>query len=310
MDAKGFRLVHVSDIHFWEYAFNPLQLFSKRLLGMGSLIVRRARRFRLERMEQVIDRILLLRPDHVLITGDLTTTALPVEFRRARRALEPLIEAAGVTALPGNHDRYTGEAHRGRVFERFFGDLAPSRDYPWMRDLGDGLGILGLDPTRASLTARGELPERQLQQAKRLLEETRRSVGRLIVACHYPLDCPAAHARDLASKRLINAGEVRSWLSTVGPHLFCCGHVHAAWAHVPHEIPRQLCLNAGAPLLRDPSGQRPPGFLEIVIRDRDVLVRHHGWTGSEWGLRTLHESRGFFDAAGDGVARVRGEPAR
>ena len=27
--------IHVSDIHFWQYAFNPLQLFSKRLLGMA-----------------------------------------------------------------------------------------------------------------------------------------------------------------------------------------------------------------------------------------------------------------------------------
>ena len=75
--------------------FNPLQLFSKRLLGMASLLVRRARKFRLERAQEVVDRVLSLEPDHILITGDLTTTALPAEFRAARRALEPLAARSG-----------------------------------------------------------------------------------------------------------------------------------------------------------------------------------------------------------------------
>ena len=33
------RIVHVSDIHFWQYAFNPLRLLSKRLAGMASLLL-------------------------------------------------------------------------------------------------------------------------------------------------------------------------------------------------------------------------------------------------------------------------------
>ncbi len=40
-DSRPLRLIHVSDVHFWRYAFNPLQLFSKRLLGMASLVARR-----------------------------------------------------------------------------------------------------------------------------------------------------------------------------------------------------------------------------------------------------------------------------
>ena len=104
------RLIHVSDIHFWQYALNPPQLFSKRLLGMASLLVRRARRFRLERVQDVVERVIGLKPDHILITGDLTTTALPAEFRAAKRALAPWLDVPGqVTVIPGNHDRYTVE---------------------------------------------------------------------------------------------------------------------------------------------------------------------------------------------------------
>ncbi len=36
------RLVHLSDIHFWQYEFNPLRLFGKRLLGTASLVLGRA----------------------------------------------------------------------------------------------------------------------------------------------------------------------------------------------------------------------------------------------------------------------------
>ena len=52
-------------------------------LGMASLLVRRARRFRLERLRHVVDRVRRVEPDHILITGDLTTTALPSSSGRA-----------------------------------------------------------------------------------------------------------------------------------------------------------------------------------------------------------------------------------
>ncbi len=80
------RIIHLSDIHIWRYAFNPLRLLNKRAVGMFSLLAGRASRFRLERLHEVVARVLDLAPDHVLITGDLTTTALADEFREARAA--------------------------------------------------------------------------------------------------------------------------------------------------------------------------------------------------------------------------------
>jgi 3',5'-cyclic AMP phosphodiesterase CpdA len=293
--ARPYRLIHLSDLHFWQYALNPMHLFSKRLLGMGALVVRRARRFRLERIEDVVDRVRSLAPDHILITGDLTTTALAAEFRAARSALEPwLANPDAVSVLPGNHDRYTIAAHRDGRFEQFFGRFAPSQSYPWLRFLDPGTAILGLDPTRASLTARGKLPAEQLKQAQALLADARSRVRRLVVACHYPLDAPPAHLGELAVKRLINASALANWLSTIGPHLFCCGHVHAAWAFVPQAVRNQLCVNPGAPLLRDRAGHLPPGFLEIMLEGRGVTIHHHAWTREAWTRTTLHEDPTFF----------------
>ena len=290
-----FRLVHVSDLHFWCYALSPLQLFGKRLLGMGSLLVRRARKFRLERAEQVVGRVLDLNPDHILITGDLTTTALAAEFRLARRVLEPwLRNSEKVTVIPGNHDRYTLGAQRDRRFEQYFGEFLPADSFPWLRFLDARTAILGLDPTRASLTARGKLPDAQLARAKELIVTFGTQIKRLIVACHYPLDAPPPHRRDLAKKNLIDPQPLSRWLAEIGPHLYCCGHVHAAWAFAPAEIPNQLCLNSGAPLLRDSTGHRPPGFLEVILEASDVIVHHHSWRHESWQTTVLYRGPSFF----------------
>jgi 3',5'-cyclic AMP phosphodiesterase CpdA len=290
------RIAHISDVHVWRYAINPAQLFNKRLFGMSALLIRRARKFRLERLAQVVDRVVALAPDHILISGDLTTTALPLEFRVARDALAPWLgDPARATVIPGNHDRYTGAAARDRHFEGMFGDFAGAPDYPWIRKLDERTSILGLDPTRAGWSARGRLPSSQLDAAKTLWEEHRSPGSRLIIACHYPLDAPERFRDELHPKRMYNAGEVGRWLATVGPHLYCCGHVHRAWSFVPSEIPNQLCLNAGAPLLRDADGTNPPGFLEITLDDADVSVDHHFWNGRAWESRLLDRRVGFFE---------------
>ncbi len=270
---------------------------SKRFVGMAELLMGRARRFRQERAADLVERVKGLEPDHILITGDLTTTALPAEFRAARAALaEWLHDPAKVTIVPGNHDRYTARAHRLRRFEQYFGAYMGGGDFPTLRMLDAHTAILGLDPTRAAITARGLMGEAQLARAQRLLDGFR-GIGRLLVACHYPVAVPLEYRREYARKPLVDAARVASWLRAIGPHLFCSGHVHAAWAYRPDEIPNQLALNAGAPFLRDRTGRRPPGFLEINVDRGDVTVAHHTWTASGWQARVIHHEADFFESA-------------
>jgi 3',5'-cyclic AMP phosphodiesterase CpdA len=292
------RLVHLSDIHFWQYAYHPLRLMSKRLMGTVSLLLGRARRFRLERAPELVDRVRSLDPAHILITGDLTTTALPAEFHAAKVALAAwFADADKVTIIPGNHDRYTLRAHRSRRFEHYFGAFSPQVPYPWLRRIDDTTSILGLDPTRAGISPRGRLPKAQLSAARELIARAE-GTSRLIVACHYPVAVPDEFQREAARKPLANATELGDWLRTIGPHLFCCGHVHAAWAFQPAGIANQLCLNSGAPLMYDRLGHRLPGFLEVVLEGTDVDVFHHSWTGNSWRVQPLYRSVDFFAPAG------------
>lgn len=289
------RIVHLSDIHIWRYTSNPLHLIGKRAIGVAELLGGRARRFRLERLESVVHRVMELEPDHLLITGDLTTTSLRAEFELARESLTPLLsDLARVTVLPGNHDRYTNHSVRTRAFERYFGDVSHNGNFPWLRRIDPHTAILGLDASRPHMSARGRLPQKQLTQAQALLRTIDRETTRLIIACHYPVEAPEHYRAELQPKRMSNAEVVSSWLKTIGPHIFCCGHVHASWAFHPRSVPNQLCLNAGAPLLRDPTGSRPPGFLEIDLTDQTVSVIHHAWTGHEWSVAPMLETLRFF----------------
>ena len=282
------KIVHLSDIHVWKYSRNPIRWWGKRAIGMAELLTGRARQFRLERLVEVVEQARRLEPDHVLISGDLTTTALRGEFDQARRALEPLLgDADKVTVIPGNHDRYTSHSVRTKAFERVFGKFAPSITYPWLRELDDRTAILGLDATRSHLSATGRLPEAQFRAARELVASNSGTFRRLIVACHYPVVAPEEYRAELRKKRLVNGAEVAEWLRGLAPHLYCCGHVHAAWAFRPEEIPNQLCVNAGAPLLRDPTGRRPPGFLELDVTEHTVSVGHHAWSGTEWSVMPL-----------------------
>jgi 3',5'-cyclic AMP phosphodiesterase CpdA len=292
--GRPLRIVHVSDIHFWRYAFNPLRLMGKRLLGTTILLFGRARRFRLERVPELVDRVRSLNADHLLITGDLTTTALPDEFRAARAALSDLlVDSEWATILPGNHDRYTLWAHRSRRFERFFGAFAPQQSYPWLRRIDPETAILGLDPTRPGISASGRLPREQMLAAQHLLQSAG-PIPRLMVACHYPVLVPEQFQSDYRRKPLINAGELQNWLSSIGPHLFCCGHVHAAWAFRPASLTNQLCLNPGAPLIASRTRHQLPGFLEIVLDGPSVTVTHHVWLGESWQSQEIHRADAFF----------------
>ncbi|WZO95969.1 metallophosphoesterase [Isosphaeraceae bacterium EP7] len=291
------RFIHLSDVHVWRYAWKPWKLFSKRAVGMIELVSGRAGRFRLERLEEVVARIEALNADHVLITGDLTTTALRHEFHVARAALEPLlVDPERATVIPGNHDRYTWGSVRSKEFETHFGEFAPRSTFPWLRRLDERTAILGLDPTRSHLSATGRLPEKQFAEARALLADEANRPERLIVACHYPLEAPTFWAGELAKKRMKNAPEVEAWLAGLGPHLYCCGHVHAAWAFRPRAVPEQLCLNAGAPLMHDKIGTRPPGFLEVELHEGIVSVLHHAWVENDrWEVRPMHQDPAFFD---------------
>ncbi len=189
------RVAHLTDLHW----FSPPRLGDlcapKRLLGSANLYLRGRRAdFPAHIQDAAVAHVASLSPDLVVITGDLTATALDAEFAAARVALAPLLDRFPTLILPGNHDRYTRGSDRSdrmRVtFGAWFHSAAPTApgDRPLGRiDVG-ALTCISLDPTRPTgLSASGEVPGAQLVALADLLRSDALDGRTLVLALHYPI---------------------------------------------------------------------------------------------------------------------------
>ncbi|MBE0516259.1 MAG: metallophosphoesterase [Methanophagales archaeon] len=90
--------------------------------------------------ENVITRINELRPEILVVTGDLTDNGYPIEYERAKRYIDRIAGARSVV-VPGNHDvRNVGDVG----FEEFFGPRSRKERY-------NGVTIVGIDPTQPDI---------------------------------------------------------------------------------------------------------------------------------------------------------------
>ena len=190
-------LVHLSDLHFGridEALIAPLTA-------------------QIERMK----------PDVVVVSGDLTQRARIGEFREARRFLDTL--AAPKVVVPGNHD-----IPLHNVFHRF---LRPLQKYqrhitedlePFYRD--DEIAIIGLNTARSLTVKSGRVNESQMHRVCQRLNGLHGSIIKIVVT-HHPFDLPL----HLGNRHLV--GRAASAMSAFAGYridLLLAGHLHASHA--------------------------------------------------------------------------------
>jgi len=261
------RIVHLSDVHVQiDYKRLPLRRFGWRRavaqlewIGLG-----RSRRFAasLGVLEQIVREALELAPDHVVLTGDLTALAVEEEFACARRALQPLWRPGLLTVIPGNHDRYTGHAARERRFERHFGELLRSdlpshcgaSGYPFVRLVGAGLAVVGLDSTRLAPLpglSFGQVGRDQMRSLSRILRDPSVRDRHLAVLVHHaPLHQNARP--DRLTHGLLDGQELLHMLAGRRCTLHH-GHIHRRYWHPANER-RPDVFGAGSSTERDGEG--------------------------------------------------------
>lgn len=240
-DRRGLTILHLSDLHLGEH-----HNFAEG--GVASL---------LERLRQDAERGAALRPDLVVVTGDLTYKAKPSEFMAAERLLAGLVEhfqigRDQVVVVPGNHDvswpmcqAYFSECEAAEVeasppywtkwknfvdsFGRFYGDLERLPVFvegqPWtlFEIPGQAVVVAGLNSTIAETHRDGEhygfVGEEQLRFFARELASYRAKGYLRVVALHHDVLAP----EDKRSRE--DAGDLRR---IVGPHanLILHGHRH------------------------------------------------------------------------------------
>lgn len=239
------RIVHLSDIHVQiDYRSLPLRRYGWRRsvaqlewVGLG-----RAKRFvnALGALKQIVAEIQELAPDHVVLSGDITALAVEEEFACARAALAPIARPELFSLIPGNHDRYTRHATSTRRFERHFGELLRSdlpslagpTGYPFVRLVGEGLAVVGLDSTRLAPVpglSFGRIGPEQLRLLSRIVEEPAvRDRALCVLVHHAPLHEDGRP--DRLSHGLTDASELLRLLAGRRCTLHH-GHVHHRYWH-------------------------------------------------------------------------------
>lgn len=219
------RIAHLTDIHVAD---------EKDYEGQEGWPAR-VRKHSRELLELLLGDMNAHAPDHVVLTGDLTQTALRGEFERARKLLDRHLPGIGVSVLPGNHDRWNPEsvAH----FEEWFGDLSRCElggsGFPFCH-LKDNVALVGLDsspwvPDQDPADVKGYVDPIQLERLKEIVNDPRLAGKYLVALLHHHLrlsheDSQAEDPKDPTP--LVNADVVEKALLEAGVHLVLHGHRH------------------------------------------------------------------------------------
>jgi 3',5'-cyclic AMP phosphodiesterase CpdA len=197
------RLVHISDVHFGkvDYAI----------------------------AEQVRVKIIELRPDLVIISGDLTQRARTAQFIEARQFLDSLPKPQIV--VPGNHD-----IPLHNVYARFVTPLEKYKKYitedlePFFID--DEMAVIGLNTARSLTIKDGRINNEQIAAVR---ERMCRLDDKLLkgVVTHHPFDLPAGFDED---DIVDNAEKAFPQIADCGADVFFSGHLHIS--HIAHTANR------------------------------------------------------------------------
>ena len=263
-----FRLAHLSDAHLGPMpAVRVRQLLGKRITGWLNW-QRRGRTMGPETLEAVVNDLVLSRPDHLAVTGDLTNLALPAEIARAGAWMASLAGPSGVSAVPGNHDAYVPGtlAAATRAWSMHMrGERIDDAPYPYLRRL-DGVAIIGCSTAEATPPFVAAGPFRE-DQAARLAKLLRRAEGlfRIVLIHHPPLEGAIKPRKAMRGIALF-----QDVVREAGAELILHGHTHlptqGSFSTRRGPVPVIGVAAAG----QAPGTHRPAGRWNLFEIDRDA----------------------------------------
>ncbi|WP_332745001.1 metallophosphoesterase family protein [Hydrogenophaga sp.] len=166
-----------------------------------------------------------LRPDLVVLSGDITQRARPGQFRAARAVMDRL--GAPLLALPGNHDIALLD-----LWSRF---VRPYARYSaaFGADLGpvfasNDLLVVGVKTTRRRRHKDGEVSSEQIDVVARYLHQATPEQLRVVVV-HQPID--VMRPEDEPDRLHNHTAAQQAW-AAAGADLVMGGHIH-----LPYVMP-------------------------------------------------------------------------
>jgi 3',5'-cyclic-AMP phosphodiesterase len=257
------KILHISDLHYRE-ASDSLALLKEATRQFENL-----------------------RPDYILITGDLTNDGLDEQFERVKRFVSSL-DFCEVLIIPGNRDaartivptatersdleyfllthpepaamldemETLENVNRGRQ-GKFFDHFDATEFFYRVNDLA----AVGLNSTPEITTRQMELAAQHFNRGQ---------PGELRIFCAHHSFLPVPTKKLKPGDTVPRAADILQELIELNVDLLCCGHIHRShvW-DLSDGRHRLLCCNAGS--LLDSSGKKDNGYLEIDI-DHDLMI--------------------------------------
>jgi len=279
------RIAHISDFHCCHWPPQLCSVFDKRLLGSLNYLLKRRHQLDYRYLKRAIQRIRMLGPDVVVISGDITCTGTPPEFQVALTELQDILLAGlpfAMIYVPGNHDAYVRNSACRQSLEQAFQRLNNKRwtlaDLPARLQVGEIEFIVANEcrPT-CCLSSAGRLTADAAATLRQWLQQPRRQRGKRIRIGHFPLLDQRGHALGYR-RRLYNAGVLAEALTTGSIDVSLCGHIHDPY--IRHETNGSLEICAGALTMfgkinvldYSPARQRFSQFWEDVADDGPAPV--------------------------------------
>jgi len=203
--------------------------------------------------DQVIEEVNSLKPDAVIITGDLTNEGLKEQYEKCKTLISK-INVDRIIAISGNHDyRNTGYLH----FKKYF-------PFQTINELSDDVVLITIGTARPDRDE-GEVGHRQTLWLERTMKKYKEKI-KILAMHHHLIGIP-----DTGSDRLtiIDAGDVLRATLDSDVDLVLCGHKHRPWLW---DFNKLLIANAGSV-----SSERVRGFFEnsyniIKIENRNISI--------------------------------------
>jgi 3',5'-cyclic AMP phosphodiesterase CpdA len=244
-----------------------------------------------------------IKPDLLVVSGDLTQRAKAQQFEQARAYLDTL--PGPQIIVPGNHD-----ISLYNVFRRFLLPLARYKRYI-TEDLSpsyvdEEIAVLGVNTARSLTFKDGRVNEDQIQQIERQLAGLDPKVTRVIVT-HHPFDLPESFdQRDLLGR----APMAMEAFAKSGVDILLAGHMHvshAASTALRYRIDEFAALVVQAGTATSTRGRGENNSFNVVrIEHERVEVERYGWDDvhkefSPVGCETFIRSGNVWNAHIDGL---------
>jgi 3',5'-cyclic AMP phosphodiesterase CpdA len=294
-DDRAVVVAHVSDLHPTDVVRPSLvDLAGKRALGWLNLLFVRSRRHGFDLLERTMEDIRRDPPDHLFVGGDVVNLGLPAEFAASRALIGSTgLRPEAISAVPGNHDRYTDDALRRRLFETYLGAFAfsaapfPDDLFPFLQPR-PGLTVLGLCSgwPASPIQARGTIGGKQLGRLESLLAHPAVRPPVVVLVHHPPLPYP-----NPVEQWLNGLHDWRELIGLLGGKDVTVVHGHRHLSlHALVETPRGPVRVLGVPSASDRGGSsgRTRGYHRYRFGPQ-------GFLGGE--RRIWNEARGAFDVA-------------